>query len=241
MIRLGVNIDHVATIRNARGGIEPEPVVAAGLAQRAGADSVVMHLREDRRHVRDEDIKTVKKAINIKLNLEMSINEGIVRQALEVIPAQATLVPEKREELTTEGGLDVIKYFKKIKDVTAQLKKKGIIVSLFIEADKKQIEKARETDAQMIEIHTGKYADLFMKDEYKKEVEKIQQGALFAEEIGFEVACGHGLTLQNVGLIAGIDRIIEFNIGHSIIASAVFIGLEKAIKDMKQAIINHKR
>lgn len=240
MIRLGVNIDHIATIRNARGGIEPEPVVAAGIVERAGADSVVMHLREDRRHINDGDVNIVKKAVNIKLNLEMSINNDIVKRALEVVPAQATLVPEKRQELTTEGGLDVVKYFNQLKDVTTELKKKGIIVSLFIEPDKKQIEKGKETGAQMIEIHTGHYANLFMKEKYSDELEKIRKGAVFAEKIGFEVACGHGLTIQNVPLIAGIKEIIEFNIGHSIISSAVFIGLKDAVNDMKQAIINSR-
>ena len=241
MIRLGVNIDHIATLRNARNGIEPEPIVAAGILVRAGADSVVMHLREDRRHIRDEDVKLVKKAINIKLNLEMSINDDIVSRALEVIPAQATLVPEKREELTTEGGLDVIKYFKKIKNVVEALKKKGVIVSLFIEPDKKQIEKALESGAQMIEIHTGHYANLFMKDKHKKEAVRIRQGAEFADQIGLEVACGHGLTIQNLPLIANIEQIVEFNIGHSIISTAVFTGLMQAVKDMKRAIIDNRR
>ena len=240
MMRLGVNIDHVATLRNARGGLEPEPIVAAGIVERAGADSIVMHLREDRRHVRDEDVKNVRELINIKLNLEMSINNDIVNQALKIIPNQATLVPEKRQELTTEGGLDVIRYFKSLKNVVTELKKKGIIVSLFIDPDKKQIEKGRETGAQMIEIHTGHYANFFMKDKYLKELKKIQNSAVFAENIGFEVACGHGLTLQNVPLIAGIQEIVEFNIGHSIMATAMFTGLEKAVQDMRRVILDNQ-
>jgi pyridoxine 5-phosphate synthase len=236
MFRLGVNIDHVATIRNARGGIEPEPVLAAGIVQKAGADSVVMHLREDRRHVRDKDIFLVKKNINIKLNLEMAISDDIVQQALEVVPAQATLVPEKREELTTEGGLDVKKFISPLKDIISEMKKKGIIVSLFIEADKEQIEMSRKVGAQMIEIHTGHYANLFMNNRYDQELEKIKQGVIYAKEIGLEVACGHGLTLQNLPLIASIMDIEEFNIGHNIISSAVFVGLERAIRDTQNTI-----
>lgn len=241
MIRLGVNIDHVATLRNARGGIEPEPVVAAGIAVSAGADTIVVHLREDRRHIKDEDVFQIRRAVNVKLNLEMSINDDIVKTALKVCPNQATLVPEKREELTTEGGLNVIKHFKPLKDAITELKKKNVIVSLFVEPDKKQIEMVKATGAEMIEIHTGHYANYFVEDKHHKELKKIIEASAFAHEIGLEVACGHGLTCQNVPYIAQIKEIVEYNIGHSIISRAVFTGLYQAIKDMKQTIIvNHK-
>ncbi len=240
MIRLGINIDHVATLRNARGGIEPEPVVAAGICESAGADSIVVHLREDRRHINDDDVRLIRKAVNIKLNLEMSINEDIVNRALEVIPNQATLVPEKRQELTTEGGLDVVKYFKPLKEVVGELKKKGIIVSLFVEPDKHQIEKAKETGAEMIELHTGHYSNLFKNDKHQEEIERIRDSAIFADKIGIEVVCGHGLTCQNVPLIAQIKEIIEFNIGHTIISKAVFTGLYQAVVDMKRVIIDNR-
>jgi len=240
MIKLGVNIDHIATVRNARGGVEPEVVVAAGIVERAGADSVVMHLREDRRHIKDNDILLVKNAINIKLNMEMSIAEDIVKKALEVVPNQATLVPERRRELTTEGGLDVIKYFSEIKDVVKELQKKNIIVSLFVDPDFKQIEKAKETGAEMIEIHTGHYANSFFYKKYLEEAEKIKKASKLGKELGFEVACGHGLTYQNVKLIAKIKEIEEFNIGHSIVSSAIFVGLYNAVINMKNIIIENR-
>ena len=172
MIRLGVNIDHIATLRNARGGIEPEPVVAAGIAEKSGADSIVTHLREDRRHIKDEDVILLKKTLNTRLNLEMSMNEDIVKRALEVVPYQATLVPEKRLELTTEGGLDVISLFSQTKDVVTELKKKGVIVSLFLNPDLKQIEQGIKTGAQMIEIHTGHYANLYNSEWMLREIKK---------------------------------------------------------------------
>lgn len=241
MIRLGVNIDHVATLRNARGGIEPEPVIAAGIVEKSGADSIVAHLREDRRHIKDEDILLIKKTINTRLNLEMSINQDIVDKALEVVPFQATLVPEKREELTTEGGLDIIKYFSKINDVVAELKKKDIIVSLFLDPDQKQIEQGIKTGAQMIEIHTGHYANLYNTSGYKAELEKIKKAVVVSEKIGFELAVGHGLNYQNIFHIAGIEEVIEFNIGHSIMSRAVFIGLPAAVREMRNAIIEARQ
>lgn len=236
MFRLGVNIDHIATLRNARGGIEPEPVVAAGIVEKSGGDSIVTHLREDRRHIRDEDVFTLKKTIHTRLNLEMSINKEIVERALEIVPYQATLVPEKRAELTTEGGLDAIKYFSEIKDITAELTKKGIIVSLFIEPDRKQIEKAKETGARMIEIHTGHYAGLFNTGKAAEELRRITESAQFARQTGLEVAAGHGLNYQNIFPVAAIQEIVEFNIGHSIISKALFKGLDKAVREMRDAI-----
>ncbi len=237
MIRLGVNIDHIATLRNARGGIEPEPVIAAGIAEKSGADSIVTHLREDRRHIKDEDVFIIKKTINTKLNLEMSINDEIVQKALEVVPYQATLVPEKRMELTTEGGLDVIKYFSEIKNVVQELKKKGILVSLFIDPDIKQIEKGWQTGAPMIEIHTGNFANSFITGPFDQERNKIMESTKAAKKIGFEVAAGHGLNYQNIFYMADIPEIIEFNIGHSIISRAVFTGLGNAVREMRNAIL----
>lgn len=236
MIKLGVNIDHVATIRNARKTDEPEPVLAAELAELSGADSIVAHLREDRRHITDRDVRLLKECITTRFNLEMSTAKDIVQRALEVKPDEATLVPERREEVTTEGGLDVVKNFEKIKDVVEQLKDAGIDVSLFIEPDKNQIEKARQTGAGIIEIHTGKYAELFKKNRYYEELQKIKEAAKFGEEIGLKVAAGHGLTYYNVHLISAIPEIVELNIGHSIIARAVFVGLRKAIQEMKLII-----
>lgn len=237
MIRLGVNIDHIATLRNARGGIEPEPVVAASIAEKSGADSIVTHLREDRRHIRDEDVFMIKKTINTRLNLEMSMNEDIVKRALEVVPYQATLVPERRQELTTEGGLDIIKSFSQTKEVVTELKKKGVIVSLFINPDIKQIEQGIKTGAQMVEIHTGHYANLFNTRNYLDELNNIIKSVETAKKLGFEVAVGHGLNYQNIFEIANIKDVVEFNIGHSILAKAVFVGLGIAVREMRNAII----
>ncbi len=237
MIKLGVNIDHIATIRNARRTDEPEPVVAAGVAEMGGANSIVSHLREDRRHITDNDIKLLRKTITTKFNLEMSVNEDIVKCALKVKPDIATLVPEKREEVTTEGGLDVIKNFDKVKDVVTNLKEAGIEVSIFIDPDENQIEKAKQTGATVIELHTGRYANLFKKDKYYDELKKIKESARFATQLGFKVAAGHGLTYYNVHLISAIQEIEELNIGHSIISRAVFVGLKQAVEEMKTIMI----
>ena len=240
MIRLGVNIDHIATLRNARGGIEPVPVIAAGVAELAGADNITTHLREDRRHIKDEDLFLIKQSINTRLNLEMSINEDIVKRALEVVPHQATLVPERREELTTEGGLDVIKFFDKIRDVVSELNKKGIEVSLFIDADLKQVEKSKETGATIIELHTGHYSNLYNSNKYTEELKRIIESAKLAKKIGLTVAAGHGLNYVNTPLIAQIEEIEELNIGHSIISRAVFVGLREAVIEMKELMIKSR-
>lgn len=241
MIRLGVNIDHIATLRNARRTYEPEPIIAAGLAELGGADSIVSHLREDRRHINDRDVKILREVITTKFNLEMSTDEEIVKIACQIKPDQATLVPERREEITTEGGLDVIKNFKKIKDVVSELIKNGIEVSLFIDPDKKQIEKTKDTGATIIELHTGVYSNLFRKNKYFEELKKIEECSKFAKELGLKVSAGHGLTYSNVSLIAAIPEIEELNIGHSIIARAVFVGLKNAVSEMKNIMINSRR
>ncbi len=240
MINLGVNIDHTATLRNARKTYEPEPVVAAGEAELGGADSIVSHLREDRRHITDRDVRILRETVTTKLNLEMSINPDIVDIATEIKPDIATLVPEKREEITTEGGLDVAQYFEKLKKVTERLKSEGVEVSLFIDPVKEQIEKSKEVGADTIELHTGEYSIAFKNNNYKKELERIIEAAKFGKSIGLKIAAGHGLTYSNVHLIANIPEIFELNIGHTIICRAMFVGIREAVREMK-SIINSVR
>lgn len=236
MPALGVNIDHVATLRQARGGIEPEPVLAAIICETAGADSIVAHLREDRRHIQDRDILHLRKLVRTKLNLEMSIAKDILTFACKVKPNQATLVPEKRKELTTEGGLDVLKGFVNIKAAVAKLQAQEIAVSLFIDPVKKQIDASKKTGAKIIELHTGAYADSKDKNEETKLLKQIEDAVKYAKKIGLIVNAGHGLNYSNVTRIARIEGITELNIGHSIISRAVFTGLDLAIKQMKALI-----
>lgn len=234
-MRLGINIDHVATLKQARRGIEPEPLYAAFIAQEALADNITTHLREDRRHMQESDVIAIKNQIKIPLNLEMSIEDEIVDFALKLKPYQATLVPEKRQELTTEGGLNIISNFEKLKAVIDKLHEQSILVSLFIDPDKKQIEAAKNVYADSIEIHTGEYANAPLSEKVKfKDI--IADAALFAKNLGLNVHAGHGLNYQNVGLIASIKEIEELNIGHSIISRALFCGLKEAILQMKQII-----
>ena len=232
MPKLGVNIDHVATLRQARRGYEPDPLLAAKLCEKAGAHSIVAHLREDRRHINDEDIELLKKNVKTRFNLEMSINPEIVQIACQIKPDQATLVPERRQEITTEGGLDVLKYFTPIQKVTHLLKAKDIVVSLFVAPDKKQIDAAYKIGVNMIELHTGHYASAKTKQEQTKELKKIKTMTYSARRLGLIVNAGHGLNYQNTERIAEIKEIAELNIGHSIISKAVFVGLEEAVKDM---------
>lgn len=236
MIRLGVNIDHVATVRQARRGIEPDPVHAAVLAELGGADGITIHLREDRRHIQDRDLFLLKETVKVKLNLEMATNDEIVNIALSVKPDMCTLVPEKREELTTEGGLDVIQNFDKVAKTVELLQRDGIDVSIFIDADKRQIEKALETGAKYIEIHTGHYADAKDDKERLKELKKIEVAAKFANDIGFIVNAGHGLNYKNVIDICRVYPFYELNIGHSIVSRAVLIGMKDAVKEMKEIL-----
>lgn len=233
MPKLGVNIDHVATLREARGGKEPDPLAAALICEQAGCDSIVAHLREDRRHIKDEDIRALKKAVHTRLNLEMSIESEIVEIAKQVLPHQATLVPEKRQELTTEGGLSITAQLKKIETVIESLKKRGIEVSVFVDPDKRQIHAAKNIGVKTIEIHTGKYSLAASKNAIDREYKKIKEASKLALSLGMTVNAGHGLNYRNVRRIASIKGINELNIGHAIISRAVFTGLYKAVEEMK--------
>ena len=236
-ILLGVNIDHIATLRNARGTHYPDPVHAADIAERAGADGITVHLREDRRHIKDRDVRLLAQTINTRLNLEMAVTDEMVNIACEVKPTFCCLVPEKREELTTEGGLDVVGGFDKVKAATQTLMEAGIIVSLFIDTDLKQIDAAKACGAAFIEIHTGHYADATNEKQAQKEFTKIAQGVSHGHNIGLKVNAGHGLHYHNVKPIAALREVIELNIGHAIIARAAFDGLDKAVADMKRLML----
>jgi len=233
MSKLGVNIDHVATLRQARGGIEPDPVEAVLVCEKAGCDSIVAHLREDRRHINDRDVIELRKRIDTRFNLEMSINPEIVDIALEIKPDQVTLVPEKRQELTTEGGLSVIKYEKKLARITELFREKGIDVSVFIGTDKEEIRAAIYIGIGTIEIHTGEYSLAQDKKSMDREFKKIKNAVEYAMSKGLIVNAGHGLNYTNVRRIADIKDMNELNIGHSIISRAVFTGLRSAVKEMK--------
>lgn len=236
MPKLGVNIDHAATLRQARGGVEPDPVEAALTCEKAGCDSIVAHLREDRRHINDNDVIELRKRVGTRFNLEMSMNADIVDIALKIGPDQITLVPEKRRELTTEGGLSVVKNEKKLAMIAELFNKKGIDVSIFIDPDKNEISSAIYIGIDIIEIHTGSYSLAVNKKSQEKELNKIKKAAEYAMSRGLIVNAGHGLNYANVKRIANIKGINELNIGHSIISKAVFTGLNKAVKDMKALI-----
>ncbi|USH02929.1 pyridoxine 5'-phosphate synthase [Grimontia kaedaensis] len=240
-IYLGVNIDHVATVRNARGTQYPDPVHAADIAERAGADGITVHLREDRRHIKDRDVHILKDTIQTRMNLEMAVTDEMVNIALEVKPAYVCLVPEKREELTTEGGLDVAGQLEKVKAATETLTAAGIKVSLFIDADRAQIDAAKACGAPFIELHTGHYAEATTEEDMQAELKKIAAGASYADDLGIKVNAGHGLTYHNVKPIAGIPEIYELNIGHAIVGRAVFEGLPKAVADMKALMLEARR
>lgn len=235
MIKLGVNIDHVATLRQARMGVEPEPVIAAKIAEKAGADGITIHLREDRRHIQDKDVYEIKKAISIPLNLEMACSDDIINIARDVLPVTCTIVPEKRQEITTEGGLDAAGQYDLVSNTVMRLQEKGIKVSLFIEPDKVQIDAAKKMGAEYIEIHTGLYANT-EGEAHIKELNRIKEAAVYAHSIGLIVNAGHGLNYANTQSIVEIPYMHEFNIGHSIISRAVFTGLETAVKDMIKII-----
>jgi len=232
MSKLGVNIDHVATLRQARGESEPDPVSAALICEKAGCDSIVAHLREDRRHINDNDVKQLRKKIKTKFNLEMSINEEIVNVVMDIRPDQATLVPERRKEITTEGGLDVFSNSKRISDIITKLHSKGIKVSLFVDPERRQIEASKKAGAGIIEIHTGRYANAKKPKDTERELSAVLNAAKIGRELGMSVNAGHGLNYINVKQIAAIKEIEELNIGHSIISRAVFAGLENAVKEM---------
>ncbi|MGF1732098.1 pyridoxine 5'-phosphate synthase [Photobacterium kasasachensis] len=240
-ILLGVNIDHIATLRNARGTRYPDPVHAAEVAERAGADGITIHLREDRRHINDRDVRILRETIQTRMNLEMAVTDEMVKIALETKPEFVCLVPEKREELTTEGGLDVAGQLEKIKAATAKLTEAGIKVSLFIDADREQIDAAVACGAPYIELHTGHYADAETEEEQQDELKKIAAAASYADDQGIKVNAGHGLTYHNVKPIAALPELYELNIGHSIIGRAAFDGLQKAVADMKVEMLDARR
>ncbi|WP_180023358.1 pyridoxine 5'-phosphate synthase [Acinetobacter sp. YH1901134] len=233
---LGVNIDHVATLRNARGTTYPDPVNAAIICEQAGAEGITLHLREDRRHIKDDDVRRMRSVLKTHMNLEMAVTNEMVEFAKEIQPHHVCFVPEKREEVTTEGGLDVVGHFEDVKNATQALAAIGCEVSLFIDADFAQIDAAIACGAPTIELHTGAYADAETPEAQKVELERIIQGAEYAASKGLIVNAGHGLNLDNVTPIARIAQIHELNIGHSIIADAVFIGLAQSVKQMKAAI-----
>ena len=236
MARLGVNIDHIATLRQARGGREPDPLMAAGLVELAGADGLVVHLREDRRHIQDRDFTLLKEISHTKLNLEMAADESVAKIALNVKPDMATLVPERRQELTTEGGLAVTEQRDRLQTMIQLLHDGGIPVSLFIDPDLNQVRAAHKIQADYVELHTGRYANTRRLKEEQAELEALTQAAKLAYKLGLGVNAGHGLNYQNVRRLTQIPEIVEFNIGHSIIAHAVFVGLERAVREMKELV-----
>jgi pyridoxine 5-phosphate synthase len=236
MPKLGVNIDHVATLRQARREFDPDPVKAALICEEAGADSIVAHLREDRRHINEEDLKRLKKAIKTHLNCEMSIAPAIVEFVSDLKPKQITIVPERRQEITTEGGIDVIKYFRQIKRIADLYERKHIEVSLFIAPNKKQIEKTLETGARMIELHTGEYANAKTKSKLNFELQRIKDMTVYANKLGLIVNAGHGLKYDNTRAITQIKGMAELNIGHSIISRSIFVGLRQAVQEMKKIV-----
>jgi pyridoxine 5-phosphate synthase len=235
-IRLFVNVDHVATLREARKTVEPDPLIAALLAEKAGADGITVHLREDRRHIQDDDVFRIREKIQTVLNLEMAAVEEMVQIALKTKPYQVSIVPEKRQEITTEGGLDVISQKDHLKKMREKIQSQGILFSLFVDPDPRQIDACREVGAESIEINTGSYSELSYAGAVLQELEKIRNAARHASEQGLRVFAGHGLTDENVVAIAGIPEIEELNIGHSLVSRSIYYGLEQAIKNMMGAI-----
>lgn len=233
---LGVNIDHVATLRNARGGVEPEPILAARICQKCGASSITTHLREDRRHIKDSDVELISKNISTNLNLEMAVTDEMQEIALKIKPHSVCLVPEKRQEVTTEGGLDVAGQLEKITKFVKPLKDAGIEVSLFIDPTKEQVEASAKTGAQFIEMHTGSYSNAYGTENEDIEFLKLKNSAKLAQELGLRVNAGHGLNYENVKRMHEIEGLYELNIGHSIISRAIFVGLEQAVIEMQNLV-----
>ncbi|MBW2477059.1 MAG: pyridoxine 5'-phosphate synthase [Deltaproteobacteria bacterium] len=236
MAKLGVNVDHVATIRQARGGTEPDPITAAAVAELAGADCITVHLREDRRHIQDRDVILLRRTVQSRLNLEMAATDEMVGIALKVVPDCVTLVPEKRQELTTEGGLDVVQYRNPLETKIELLKQAGIIVSLFVDPDLEQIKASARIKADYIEIHTGLYCESSRQNQ-ATELQKIAEAIKVAHKLGLGVNAGHGLNYHNIRKVLSLGGVEEFNIGHSIISRAVLVGLERAVRDM--AVLVH--
>ncbi|MCU7819576.1 MAG: pyridoxine 5'-phosphate synthase [gamma proteobacterium symbiont of Lucinoma myriamae] len=239
-ILLGVNIDHIATLRQTRGTRYPDPVKAAMDVELAGADSITLHLREDRRHIQERDVYLINDVLQTRMNLEMAVTDAMLNIAEKVKPSDCCLVPEKREELTTEGGLDVASQIDKMTDACLQLKEAGVRTSLFIDADKNQIDAAVQVNAPVIEIHTGHYAD-YCGVAQRDELQRIKEGILYAKSLGLQVNAGHGLHYHNVQDIAALTDIEELNIGHAIIAQALFIGLSNAVREMKALMIESRK
>ncbi|NNG47242.1 MAG: pyridoxine 5'-phosphate synthase [Deltaproteobacteria bacterium] len=234
--KLGVNIDHVATVRQARRGTSPDPVTAAGIAEMNGADGITVHLREDRRHIQDRDVAILKQVVKTRINLEMAATEEMVGIATGILPFSSTLVPEKREEITTEGGLDVLGQRDAIHGTVSRLQEAGILVSLFIDPDLAQVRAAKHTGADAVEIHTGEYCNAFQEGRTEKQFGKIRVAAAYGHNVGLRVFAGHGLDLRNIVPILSLPEIEEFNIGHSIVARAVFVGLGQAVREMADLI-----
>jgi len=236
MADLGVNIDHVATVRQARRTNEPDPVWAAALAELGGADGITLHLREDRRHILDRDLAILRETVAVKLNLEMACDEGVLQIACRTKPDQATLVPERREEITTEGGLDVVGQRDRVREVIGRLHDAGVSVSLFLDPDRAQIEAGAQLGADAVELHTGQYALAKPGAEQEKELETLRTAGAVVCECGMVLHAGHGLTYRNVKPVASIERMHELNIGHSIVARAIMVGFEQAVREMKQLV-----
>ena len=232
MARLAVNVDHVATVRQARGIDEPDPVLAAGMAELAGADGIICHLREDRRHINDRDLKLLRQIVKTKLNLEMAAVEEMVRIAREIRPDLVTLVPEKREELTTEGGLDIRSNPEKYKRVVAQLREKDILVSFFLDPEPEQIKVARQIGTDIVEIHTGHYCEARSEAEAEERFERIAKSVQFSSELDLNISAGHGLNYVNIKRFRSLPKIEEYSIGHSIVARAVLVGFDRAVRQM---------
>lgn len=233
IIDLGINIDHVATLRNARGTVYPDPLRAALLAEEAGADAITLHLREDRRHIKDADVELIRPQLLTRMNLESAVTSEMVDFACRIKPQDVCLVPERREEVTTEGGLDVVRYFSEVSAAIKQLQAEGIRVSLFIDADAAQIQAAAEAGAPVIELHTGRYADAHDDADRQVQLQRVKLGVLEGVKRGLKVNAGHGLHYTNVQAIAAIQDIAELNIGHAIVAQAVFVGWQNAVREMK--------
>jgi pyridoxine 5-phosphate synthase len=231
-MRLSINIDHIATLRNARGGSEPDPVRAALIAERAGADGIVCHLREDRRHIVDADVRRLREAVRTKLDLEMAATPGIITIALRICPELVTLVPEKRRELTTEGGLNVVARRSSLREAICRFRDKGITVSLFVDPAPAQIDASAEIGADMVELHTGEFANARTAAGRRRELAKIRQMAVYGKSVGLGVNAGHGLDYANIGAVCRIKEIEEVSIGHAIIVRAVEVGLEEAVREM---------
>lgn len=240
-MRLAINIDHIATLRNARGGSDPDPVLAARIVERAGAEGIVCHLREDRRHIRDHDVSRLRETITTKLDLEMVATPEIITIAKRIKPELATLVPERRTELTTEGGLDVVTLRQKLSRAIQQLHDSGIEVSLFVDPKRKQIEAAKEIGADIIEIHTGEYAEAQSRLLKERWLKKIREIARFARSLSLGVNAGHGLNYDNISSMAAVKYIQEVSIGHAVIARAAFVGLDRAVQEMVRLVKQGKR